>query len=156
MWTKAVAPWSLPLQARVWRPRWACRDERGPVLSWAPSRAFGWLEVTGAVLVSLATVRLDGLGQLLTLPAAMLLAGLGSRDLRVRPTLAADTAGLTVAMGLRHVTVAWADVERLLVVTDRRAPLLEIDLGDTVVVLPRRRLGVAPYLVLEELERLRP
>ena len=126
------------------------------VVSWAPSRALGWLAVVGAVLVVGASLGLDGLGQLLTLPAAALLAGLGAWDLQVRPTLVADSEGLTVAVGLRHVAVPWKDVERLRIVTDRRAPLLEIDFGDSVLVLPRRRLGVAPYLVLEALEQLRP
>jgi hypothetical protein len=41
------------------------------------------------------------------------------------------------------------------VITDRRTPLLELDLDHTVVVLSRRRLGTAPYLVLEELDTVR-
>jgi hypothetical protein len=125
-------------------------------VSWGPSRGQGWFQLAGAVLVLAAALGLDGLGRLLALPAAALLAVLGARDLHLRPTLRADTGGLTVVVGVRRLTVPWAEVEGLRVVTDRRSPLLEIDLGDTVVVLPRRRLGAAPSLVLEELAALRP
>ena len=158
MWTTAAfprsqvsQPWygeTLPLTVRFRRERAA--------MSWAPARAVGWLEVLAAVVVAGAALGLDVLGQLLALPAALLLLGVGLRDLLLRPTLAADADGLTVVNGARHVAATWAEVERLRVVTDRRAPLLEIDLGEAVVVLPRRRLGAAPAVVLDELTALRP
>jgi hypothetical protein len=46
-------------------------------------------------------------------------------------------------------------VTRLRVVTDRRAPLLEVDLEHRVLVLSRGRLGRSPHEVLDELEALR-
>ena len=58
-------------------------------------------------------------------------------------------------MGLRRVHAAWPAVERLRVVTDRRTPLLEIDLGGTLVVLGHVRLGRAPADVLAELLALK-
>lgn len=107
------------------------------------------------MLLALAALAVDPLGRLLLLPAAGLLLALALRDLLLRPTLTGTTDGLTLVTGLHRVTVPWADVEVLRVVTDRRAPLLEIDLGDTVVVLSRGRLGAPPYAVLEDLQELR-
>jgi hypothetical protein len=42
------------------------------------------------------------------------------------------------------------------VVADRRAALLELDLGSVTVVLSRRRLGCPPVQALEQLEAARP
>ena len=39
-------------------------------------------------------------------------------------------------------------------ITDRRTPLLELDLGDTLVVLARGRLGRPPQDVLAELQEI--
>ena len=152
MWTTERFPRSS--RCKPWNADkpWYADPVHAPVMSWAPARTLGWLELLAAALVVVAAVQLDGLGQLLALPAALLLAVLGCRDLLLRPTLRADEHGLLVVAGLRRIEASWDDVERLRVVTDRRAPLLEIDLGSTVVVLPRRRLGVAPYLVLEQLQ----
>ena len=149
MWTTEPVPHSPHL-----KPWYG--EGLASVMSWAPARSLGWLEILAAGLVVIAAAGLDHLGLVLALPAAALLAGLGARDLVLRPTLHADDHGLVVMSGLRRIEAVWGDVERLRVVTDRRAPLLEIDIGTAVVVLPRRRLGVAPYLVLEQLERLKP
>ena len=149
MWTSRPLPRSHRL-----KPRYA--DERGPAMSaWSPSRALAWLELLAAVLIGLAAVPLDGLGRALTLPAALLVTALGLRDLLLRPTLSADEGGIRVAVGLRHLAIAWDDLASVRVVTDRRAPLLQLDRGDTVLVLSRHRLGSPPYLVLEDLEKLR-
>ena len=149
MWTSQTLPGSHRL-----KPRYG--DERGPAVStWSPSRALAWVELMAAVVIGLAAVPLDGLGRVLTLPAALLVTGLGLRDLLLRPTLSADEGGIHVAVGLHHLAIAWDDLASVRVVTDRRAPLLELDRGDAVYVLTRRRLGSAPYLVLEDLEKLR-
>lgn len=110
----------------------------------------------GAAVVLLAGLTLvDRLGQLLLALGAAVVLAVGLRDLLLRPTLVVDRDGLILIDGLARVQAPWADVERLRIVTDRRTPLLEIDLGARVVVLGRRRLGAAPYLVLEELEAMR-
>jgi hypothetical protein len=120
-----------------------------------PSRAQGWLVVGLGLLVLAGAVPAPPVGRVLLVPAALLLIVVGARDLFLAPTLAADAVGITVVDGLRRRDATWAELERMRVVTDRRTPLLELDLGDTVVVLSRRRLGAPPYVVLEQLEQAR-
>ena len=124
-------------------------------LTFGPSSALGWLQVGMGVAVLCVTATADPAGRFLLGPASALLVTLGVRDLVLRPTLSAGRDGLTVVDGLHRRVVTWAEVEQVRVVTDRRAPLLELDLGDTVVVLSRRRLRMPPSLVLEQLEQLR-
>ncbi len=111
------------------------------------------LLLAAGALVLLGAVA-DAGGRVLAWPAAALLAGCALRDLLLRPVLQAGPAGLQVVTGLRRRSVPWSSVERLRVVRDRRTPLLEIDLGDTLVVLSRFRLGRAPEDVLSELSAL--
>lgn len=121
-----------------------------------PTLLAAWLKLGfGLLLVVELLVTDDPILGLLLVPAAVLLLGIGLRDFLLRPTLHATGSSITVVSGLRRVTVPWAEVEQLRVVTDRRAPLLEVDLGATLVVLSRARLGVPPYQVLEQLEALR-
>lgn len=90
-------------------------------------------------------------GRLLALPAGLVLAGLGLRDLLLRPVLCADADGVDVVVGLHRTRCPWSDVQRLRVVRDRRTPLLELDLGGALVVLSRQRLGRPPDMVIAEL-----
>jgi hypothetical protein len=121
-----------------------------------PAAAAGWLQVVAGLVLLLGTTLADPVGRVLLVPAGLLLAGSGLRDLLLRPVLTADRDGLTVVEGLHRRQLPWTEVEGVRVVTDRRAPLLELDLGTHVVVLSRRRLGRPPYQVLEELQQLRP
>ncbi|MCU1594726.1 MAG: hypothetical protein JWO12_2118 [Frankiales bacterium] len=120
-----------------------------------PSLAVGASELVAGAMALLLGLQLDPLALLLAVPTFVVLAGLGTRDLLLRPTVRASATSLTVVRGLGRITVDWEAVERVRVVTDRRTPLLEIDLGDTLVVLSRTRLGAPPYLVLAELDALR-
>lgn len=113
----------------------------------------GLLLLAGALAAVAATS--DPAGQLLAGPAALVALALAVRDLVLRPVLQAGPDGLTVVQGVRRHTARWADVHRLRVVTDRRAPLLEVDLEERVLVLSRGRLGRSPYEVLAELEAVR-
>lgn len=122
----------------------------------SPDRRLIWLQLGLAVCLLAAVAVADPAGRLLLVPAGLLLLVLGARDLLLRPVLTADPTGLRVVQGWSRREVPWSTVAGLRVVTDRRAPLLELDLGDTVVVLSRSRLGRAPYLVLAELEACRP
>lgn len=123
----------------------------GVVLEAAPSRGTAYaLLLAAAVLIAAALVG-DAAGRVLALPAALLLAGLAARDLVLRPVLRADATGMEVLVGVQRVRAAWPEVEQVRVVTDRRTPLLEIDLGSTLVVLTRHRLGRPPAEVLDEL-----
>ncbi len=112
----------------------------------------------GSVLLLLAAVGLlagaavaDPAGRLLLVAAALGLAVLAGRDLLLTPVLDADTEGLRVVDGWRRIEVAWSRVEDVRLVTDRRAPLVELDLGDRLVVLSRRRLARSPRDIVDEL-----
>ncbi len=111
--------------------------------------------LAGSAVLALGAVGAPAAGRLLAAVGAAVLLAAGLRDLALRPVLRADRRGLQVVDGVRRRTVVWAAVERVRVVRDRRTPVLELDLGDALVVLSRWRLGRAPQDVLEELERLR-
>lgn len=117
-----------------------------------PARATAAGLVAGGLSLGVLGLLLgDTGGRVLALPAALVAVALGLRDLLLRPVLRADRTGLEVVTGLRRLHLAWADIARLRVVRDRRTPLLEIDLGDDVIVLGRLRLARPPDAVLAEL-----
>ena len=116
-------------------------------------RSYGLLAFA-AVLLVVAGLS-DDAGRLLALPAAAAVVGLAFRDLRSGTLLVADGSGLDVLQGLRRVRVPWAEVERMRVLRDRRAELLELDLGRTLALLSRQRLGRLPEEVLADLLTVR-
>lgn len=110
----------------------------------------------GLVVMMLATIVLaDPVGRLLAVPVAIVAALLVARDLLLGPVLVADADGLSVLTGWRRVSARWSHVEAMSVRTDRRTPVLDLDLGSTVVVLGRARLGQAPSEVLAALRSVR-
>lgn len=123
-----------------------------------PSALAGVVQLLAALalVVGAVTSTVDRAGLLLAVPVVLGLTTAGVRDLVLRPVLSADAAALTVVAGGRRVTATWPEVDRLRVVTERRAPLLEVDLGEVLVVLGRRRLGRSPDAVLADLQALRP
>jgi hypothetical protein len=116
-------------------------------------RAYGLLALAGALAV-LADLS-DAAGRLLALPAALVVLGLALRDLRSGPLLHADAAGIDVLQGLRRIRVPWSRVERMRIVRDRRTEMLELDLGSTLALLSRNRLGRLPDGVLIDLQTIR-
>lgn len=124
------------------------------VTSVSPRRTAGLLAAGAGVLVLVGLLS-DAGGRVLAWPAAGGLLALAVRDLALGPALVADAGGLQLVHGLRRRYVPWSQVERVRVVRDRRTPLLELDLGSTLVVLSRARLGAAPDDVLPELLALR-
>jgi hypothetical protein len=116
-------------------------------------RALGLLALTAALAV-IAVVS-DNAGRLLTAPAALVPLALALRDLTSGPVLRADADGVVVVQGLRTISVPWAKVERMRVVKDRRTEMLELDLGSTLALLSRHRLGRLPDDVLTDLLAVR-
>jgi hypothetical protein len=116
-------------------------------------RGYGLLAF--AVVLAVVALLSDPAGRLLTAPAAVAVLALGIRDLRSGPLLRADAEGVEVQQGLRRIRVAWAQVERMRVVRDRRTELLELDLGSTLALLSRQRLGRLPDDVLADLITIR-
>lgn len=125
------------------------------VLVVTPARRIGFGALALAAGLAVVTARSDPAGQLLSAPACLAALAVGLRDLRRRPLLRADGAGLTVLDGWRRVTASWQQVERMRVVKDRRTELLELDLGTTMLLLPRSRLGRSAQDVLDDLLAIR-
>ena len=123
------------------------------VVAVPPARVRVLLGLAGAL--ALVTVGADPAGRLLAGPAAVAALALAVRDLRSGPVLRADRTGVEVLQGLRRVRAEWGRVRRIQVVRDRRAELLELDLGDGLVLLSRHRLGRLPADVLADLLSVR-
>lgn len=122
--------------------------------SWSTVAALSTL----TVLAALVATTLDAAGRLLFVALAVVLAGFAAYDALVRPSLVADGTGLTVRSGLSTHRVSWPDVTRVEVVTTRRLLVLhalEIDAGDDLLLLTRRRLGANLGDVARRLDALR-
>ncbi len=120
-----------------------------------PSRGQVVALLSLAGLLVVVGIRADAGGALLALPGAAVLLAIALRDLLLSPVLTADSGGLSVVTGTRRRRVGWDQVEGIRLVRDRRATLLQIDLGQALVVLSRARLGRDPAEVLGALEQLR-
>jgi hypothetical protein len=116
-------------------------------------RAYGLFAFSGVLLV--VALLSDPAGRLLALPAAAIVLALAIRDVVSGPVLRAGPDGVEVLQGLRRTAVSWGQVERMRVVKDRRTEMLELDLGRTLALLSRNRLGRYPDEVLTELEGIR-
>lgn len=121
-----------------------------------PSRALGWAQAALGLALAAGAAAADPGGRVLLVPAAVLLVVLGLQQALLWPVLSLRPDGLVVVTGLRRTAVPWRDLESAQVVTDRRAPLLQLDLGETLVVLSRRRLGTSPAEALALLAQVRP
>ena len=93
----------------------------------------------------------DAAGRLLFGAACLLLLGYVISDLVYRPRLVFAADGLRVHSPLSRVSCPWTEVEDVRADTRSRYGLrsvtLEIDAGQTLVVLSRRALGADPGLV---------
>ncbi|MCU1675188.1 MAG: hypothetical protein JWN77_3301 [Frankiales bacterium] len=118
-------------------------------------RQVGYGLLALAAALAAVTVLSDQAGRLLTGPAVLGALVLALRDLRGGELLSADADGLVVRNGWREAAALWPEVERMRVLRDRRTELLELDLGRTVVLLTRKRLGRLPEDVLTDLLAVR-
>ena len=113
----------------------------------------------GGLFAAALTVVLDNPGRLLF---AVLTAGLlieATRLALVRPTLIADRTGVSVRRVARTHCYPWPEIGAVGARTTRRlvsVPTLELDLGDTLIVIASYRLGAAPAEVAAAIEKLRP
>lgn len=130
------------------------------MLTAAPPPALGpVLALAGAALAALAGTGygLDGPGRALVAVGATVVLGAAALAAAARPTLHGDACGVRIRLGWRHYQLAWADIEQVRADPRRRSRGLEIDLGDTLIVLPAFLLGRRPPAELAaELEALRP
>jgi hypothetical protein len=100
----------------------------------------------------------DVRGVVLAVPAAVLVGGMGLRDLIVPVRLAADQSGITVVHGFagkRHVP--WEAIRDIKVDVSRRwgrrSEILEIDTGDHLHIFSRHDLDAPPTEVAAALRR---
>ncbi|GGQ44892.1 PH domain-containing protein [Couchioplanes azureus] len=131
-------------------------------LQWRVKLALPAVKLLGAaalVVLVVAVGRRDPVQWVLAVTAGLGLVVWGVRDLLHPVRLAADTTGVTVAVGFagrRHLP--WSQIERIRV--DRRArrgirsELLEIDAGESLHLFGAPELGVAPEDVALALQRL--
>jgi hypothetical protein len=115
--------------------------------------------VVAVLAAGLAATSDDAPGRLLLGLLALWLAGLVAADLLLRPRLRADTNGLEIRTLAVRRRLPWSAVRRLTVDARSRYGLasrtLEVDAGDTLVILSRRSLGADPRDVAAALAEIR-
>lgn len=134
---------------------------RTPRLTFAPDRRLTLATAAGAaVAVGAAIVASDPPGRLLAAIAAVVLLGYALTDLLFAPRLIAGPDGLTVRSPAVRAVLAWPAVEAVHADArtrfGMRSTTLEIDAGETLVVLTRRALGARPADVADLVNALRP
>lgn len=134
---------------------------RAPRLTFAPDRRLTVATgVAAAVAVAVAIAASDAPGRLLAAVAVVVLLGYALSDLVFAPRLVADADGLTVRSPTVRAALAWAAVDDVHADArsrfDLRSTSLEIDAGETLVVLTRRALGARPEDVAALVNALRP
>lgn len=132
-----------PLRGRTWATPW------GIVL----------VEIAGAAVLLAAGLLAGRASLAIGAVAAGLLAAMALRDSLLRPTLRADHAGLVIVDGLQRRCFTWNNVEDVRAARiSRRAAVsdvLEVDAGDVLVLVSRRRLGAPPREVAAALVAFR-
>jgi hypothetical protein len=118
------------------------------------------MAAVGCAAAILLAVGSAPMGRLLFAVAAVVLGSYVVGDLVFRPRLAADREGVRVRAPLAHATLPWAQVHSVRADERTRHGLrsvtLEIDSGDTIVVLSRRALGADPAQVARTLQAMAP
>jgi hypothetical protein len=129
---------------------------------WKVRRELAVFKILGAlVCAGLAVywgVAGDVRGVILAVPAAVLVGGMGLRDLLVPVRLAADESGITVVHGFAgRRRVPWEAIEDVKVDVrrryGRRSEMLEIDTGDDLHIFSPHELGASPTEVAAVLRR---
>jgi Bacterial PH domain len=128
-------------------------------VQWTPRPSETWAAAGAAVVTAGVAVTLDPAGRLLLALAAALLAWIAGTDLVLRPRLRADAGGIEVRTLSFRRALSWAEVSRVRVDErsryGRSARTLEVDAGDTLVLLSRRALGADPREVADALAAIR-
>jgi hypothetical protein len=118
------------------------------------------LAALGCVAAVLLALGAAPAGRLLFVLAALVLAGYAGTDLVFRPRLEADSREIRIRAPLTRATLPWPEVDAVRADARTRHGLrtvtLEIDAGETVVVLSRRALGADPAEVARTLQALAP
>jgi hypothetical protein len=130
-----------------------------PVGRWSPRPVETAAAAVGAVVALLLAVVADPAGRVLFGVAAAGLLALVAADLVLRPRLTADAGGVGVRTLAVRRRLPWSALQRVDVDERTRYGLtsrtLELDAGETLVVLGRRSLGSDPREVADALARIR-
>jgi PH (Pleckstrin Homology) domain-containing protein len=130
-----------------------------PVGRWSPRPVETGAAAFGAVVAVLLAVLADPAGRVLFGVAAVGLLALVAADLLLRPRLTADPGGVQVRTLAVRRRLPWSALQRVAVDEHSRYGLtsrtLELDTGETLVVLGRRSLGSDPRDVADALARIR-
>lgn len=134
---------------------------RRPVCRFGPDRRLTALTAAAAVVAALLTLlATDAAGRLLLAGAAALLAVYAVGDLVLSPRLVLSADEVVVRTPLRRVRLPWEQVESIHADVRQRLGLrsvtLEVDAGETLVVLTRRALGADPAEVADLAGAFRP
>lgn len=128
-------------------------------LEWSPRRAETAVTAGCGLVLCAAAVATDTLGRFLALVAGLGLLVVAAGDVLVRPRLRADPAGVVSRTFSGRIELPWSRVEAIRVDQRRgvavRSVLLEIDAGETIILLGRRALGADPRDVADALTDLR-
>jgi hypothetical protein len=128
-------------------------------VQWTPRPTETAAAAAAAVLAAALTVTSDAAGRLLFAALTLGLAALVAADLLLRPRLRADADGLQVRTLAVRARLPWSAVQRVRVDERSRyglaARALEVDAGETLLVLGRRSLGADPRDVASTLEAIR-
>ncbi|MDQ6850622.1 MAG: PH domain-containing protein [Actinomycetota bacterium] len=135
--------------------------QRRPSMRFGPDRRLTALAAAGIVVaIALALTTGDRPGRLIWALAAVVLTAYTVSDLMFAPRLAVDATGLRVRSPTARAELAWTQLDGVRADARTRYGLrsvtLEIDAGDTLIVLSRRALGAAPELVAETIRSFDP
>jgi hypothetical protein len=144
---------SVPGETPLSRPAEAAR------VAFAPSTALVAGLLVGGVVAAALAVALSNPGRLLFVAVAAVLLVEGCRLMIVRPTISADSSGISLHRLAGKRVYSWPEVAAVTAGESRRVigvPTLELDLGEALVVIASYRLGAAPADVAAAIETLRP
>lgn len=131
-----------------------------PRLEFGPVRWLTGLMGVAALVALVAAVTIDAGGRFLFAIAAIVLAGYAIGDVVFAPRLAVDRSGIRVHSPLARAALAWSEVDEVRADAHSRYGLrsvtLEIDAGDTLLVLSRRALGADPEAVAQAVRAFDP
>ena len=130
-----------------------------PADRWSPRPVETVAAAAGAVAGLLLAAVADPAGRVLFGVAAAGLLAVVAADLLLRPRLAADATGVEVRTLAGRRRMPWSALRRVDVDEHARygltARTLELDAGETLVVLGRRALGADPRDVADALAKIR-
>lgn len=130
-----------------------------PPLKFAATPRLVTALLAGAVSAGVALLFVDTPGRILLLALIVVLVGESVRLAVIRPVLSVDASGVRVRRAGGAHTYPWSEVGPVTATTSRRlvtSKSVELDVGDTLVVLPAYRLGADPAEVVAAIEAARP